>query len=43
MLSGRHAGKKAIVIKTYDDGSGDRKFPHAVGEQAVAAISVVHL
>ena len=30
MLSGRHAGKKAIVVKTFDDGTNQRKFPHAL-------------
>ena len=30
MLSGRYAGKKAIVVKTFDDGTNDRKFPHAL-------------
>ena len=32
LLQGRYAGRKAVVVKTYDDGSADRKFPHAVGE-----------
>lgn len=36
MLKGRHAGKKAIVVKNFDDGSKKaRKFPHAL----VAGIS----
>ena len=31
MLKGRHAGKKAIVVKNYDDGQKKgRKFPHAL-------------
>jgi large subunit ribosomal protein L27e len=30
MLAGRYAGKKAIVVKTFDDGTNDRKFPHAL-------------
>jgi large subunit ribosomal protein L27e len=30
MLRGRFAGRKAIVVKTYDDGHGDRKFGHAI-------------
>mmetsp|Transcript_92430 Transcript_92430/g.264072 ORF Transcript_92430/g.264072 Transcript_92430/m.264072 type:complete len:146 (-) Transcript_92430:99-536(-) len=30
LLQGRYAGRKAVVVKTYDDGSADRKFPHAV-------------
>jgi large subunit ribosomal protein L27e len=30
MLAGRYAGKKAIIVKTFDDGTNDRKFPHAL-------------
>jgi len=30
VLSGRFAGKKAIVVKTYDDGSRDREFGHCL-------------
>mmetsp|Transcript_7 Transcript_7/g.6 ORF Transcript_7/g.6 Transcript_7/m.6 type:complete len:133 (-) Transcript_7:1-399(-) len=30
MLQGRYAGKKAIVVKTYDDGSKSRPFGHAM-------------
>merc|ERR1719162_438113 len=30
LLTGRYAGRKAIVIKTYDDGHADRKFGHAI-------------
>ena len=30
VLSGRFAGKKAIVIKTYDDGSNDRQYCHCL-------------
>ena len=30
MLAGRYAGKKAIVVKTFDDGTNERKFPHAL-------------
>ncbi|KAF9045403.1 ribosomal L27e protein family-domain-containing protein [Panaeolus papilionaceus] len=30
VLQGRQAGKKVVVIKQLDDGSGDRKFPHAI-------------
>lgn len=30
MLQGRHAGKKAVVVKTYDDGSSDRRFSHCL-------------
>jgi large subunit ribosomal protein L27e len=30
VLQGRHAGKKAVVIKTYDDGNSDRRFSHCL-------------
>merc|ERR1719326_651477 len=30
LLNGRYAGKKAIVVKAYDDGSKTRKFGHAL-------------
>jgi len=30
LLQGRFAGKKGLVIKTNDDGTKDRKFPHAL-------------
>uniref|UniRef100_A0A7S0F4T8 KOW domain-containing protein n=1 Tax=Craspedostauros australis TaxID=1486917 RepID=A0A7S0F4T8_9STRA len=30
VLAGRHAGKKAVVVKTFDDGSGDKKFSHCL-------------
>lgn len=30
VLSGRFAGKKAIVIKTHDDGSNDRQYCHCL-------------
>eukprot|EP00501_MAST-03F_sp_TOSAG23-6_P002067 GSMAST32.ASY1.ANO1.2158.1 assembled CDS len=30
MLAGRYAGKKAVVVKTYDEGEGDRKFGHCL-------------
>lgn len=30
VLAGRYAGKKAVVVKSNDDGSGDKKFAHAV-------------
>ncbi|TDH64878.1 hypothetical protein CCR75_006867 [Bremia lactucae] len=30
LLNGRFAGRKAIVVKTFDDGKGDRKFGHAI-------------
>jgi len=32
VLAGRYAGKKAIVVKSSDDGSSDKKFGHALGE-----------
>ena len=30
VLNGRFAGRKAVVIKTYDEGHGARKFGHAL-------------
>ena len=30
VLSGRNAGKKAVVVKCYDDGTKERKFPHCL-------------
>jgi len=30
LLNGRYAGKKAIVVKTFDDGSKHRSFAHAL-------------
>jgi large subunit ribosomal protein L27e len=30
VLQGRHAGKKAVVVKTYDDGNSDRRFSHCL-------------
>ncbi|KAK1948352.1 60S ribosomal protein L27 [Phytophthora citrophthora] len=30
LLNGRFAGRKAIVVKTYDEGHADRKFGHAI-------------
>jgi large subunit ribosomal protein L27e len=28
VLAGRYAGKKAIVVKTFDEGTKDREFGH---------------
>jgi hypothetical protein len=30
VLSGRYAGRKAIVIKNYDDGTTDKQYGHAI-------------
>lgn len=30
VLSGRHAGKKAVVVKTFDDGNSDKRFAHVL-------------
>ncbi|XP_063237964.1 large ribosomal subunit protein eL27 [Bacillus rossius redtenbacheri] len=30
VLSGRYAGKKAIVLKNFDDGSSDKQYGHAL-------------
>merc|ERR1711972_308555 len=30
LLSGRYAGRKAVIVKVHDDQNADRKFPHAL-------------
>lgn len=30
ILSGRHAGKKAVILKNHDEGTGDRSYGHAI-------------
>lgn len=30
LLGGRFAGRKAIVVKAYDEGTQDRPYPHAL-------------
>jgi large subunit ribosomal protein L27e len=30
LLSGRFAGKKAVVVRAYDEGTKDRPFGHAL-------------
>lgn len=30
IIAGRYAGKKAVVVKTFDDGTRDRHFGHAL-------------
>ncbi|CAM9695040.1 unnamed protein product, partial [Chrysoparadoxa australica] len=30
VLAGRYAGRKAVVVKAYDNGSSERKFGHAL-------------
>lgn len=30
VLSGRYAGRKAIIMKTFDDGTPDKQFGHAL-------------
>mmetsp|Transcript_2790 Transcript_2790/g.3749 ORF Transcript_2790/g.3749 Transcript_2790/m.3749 type:complete len:146 (+) Transcript_2790:122-559(+) len=30
ILAGRHAGKKAVVVKTFDDGTADKRFSHCL-------------
>ena len=30
VLNGRYAGRKALVLKTYEGGNGSRRFAHAV-------------
>lgn len=30
VLAGRHAGKKAVVVKTFDDGNSDKRYSHCL-------------
>merc|ERR1711974_468951 len=30
LLSGRYAGRKAVIVKSYDDVTGDRQYGHAL-------------
>ena len=30
ILAGRHAGKKAVVVKTFEDGNSDKRFSHCL-------------
>eukprot|EP00286_Rhodomonas_abbreviata_P016070 CAMPEP_0181320560 /NCGR_PEP_ID=MMETSP1101-20121128/18193_1 /TAXON_ID=46948 /ORGANISM="Rhodomonas abbreviata, Strain Caron Lab Isolate" /LENGTH=220 /DNA_ID=CAMNT_0023428281 /DNA_START=33 /DNA_END=691 /DNA_ORIENTATION=+ len=30
VTSGRYAGKKAVIVKCYEEGTNQRKFPHAI-------------
>ena len=30
VLAGRHAGKKAVVVKTFDEGNSEKKFSHCL-------------
>ncbi|KAL1490734.1 hypothetical protein ABEB36_013382 [Hypothenemus hampei] len=30
VLGGRYAGRKAIIVKNYDDGTGDKQYGHAL-------------
>ena len=30
VLAGRYAGKKAVIVKNYDEGSNDRPYGHAL-------------
>ena len=30
MLAGRYAGRKAVVVKAFDEGTTEHKFPHAL-------------
>ena len=32
LLAGRYAGRKAVVVKTNDEGSDGKRFGHAVGK-----------
>jgi hypothetical protein len=42
VLQGRYAGRKAVIVKTYDEGEGDRKFGHCVGASARARVRRWH-
>jgi ribosomal protein L14E/L6E/L27E len=33
MLAGRFAGRKAVVVKASDEGTGDKRFGHCVGKE----------
>ncbi|ORY46541.1 hypothetical protein BCR33DRAFT_715593 [Rhizoclosmatium globosum] len=30
VLSGRYAGRKAVIVKNFDEGTGSKPYPHAV-------------
>ena len=30
LLQGRFAGKKGVIVKSFDEGNKERKFPHAL-------------
>ena len=30
LLTGRYAGRKAVIVKTYDDGNSSRPYSHAL-------------
>lgn len=30
LLTGRYAGKKAVIVRSYDEGTSGRKYGHAV-------------
>ena len=30
VLNGKYAGKKAVIVKTFDEGTKENKFPHAL-------------
>jgi large subunit ribosomal protein L27e len=30
VLNGKYAGKKAVIVKNFDDGSKERAYPHAI-------------
>ena len=30
VLAGRYAGRKAVVVKAFDEGTNEHKFPHAL-------------
>ena len=34
VLNGKYAGKKAVVVKAFENGQGSRKFSHCIGKNA---------
>ena len=39
VLQGRFAGRKAIVVKAYEDGNAERRFAHPM----VAGLFLIHI
>ena len=43
LLSGRYAGRKAVVMNACDEGTGDKKFSHAIGKLFINALFIVNV